>query len=108
MDNMRQVLDYTIENELTSWMEHCECMEEPDEYNWKDCTCDVHIYILARKALENLVYKKQEVPLTLTTSILDTIVDIAWENIYDSDDEDVIADFDADVKILRDFIISQY
>jgi len=61
MDNIRQVLDYTIENELTSWMESCECMEEPDEYNWKDCDCwSWHIYIIARQALEDLVYNTKD------------------------------------------------
>jgi len=55
---------------------------------------------------------KQEVPLKLSLEIYDNLVTLSqhhmddrWSAIYTSDD---IADFEADVKILRDFIIEQY
>ena len=76
-----------------------------DLYKCDDCHQEINWDLIAYIVSEDTT---PEEPLVLMLEIHRTITDLAWWNVYDSDDKDFIAEFDADVKILKDFIIKQY
>ena len=76
-----------------------------DLYKCDDCHQEINWDLIAYTVAKD---PTPEEPLALMLSIYNSITDLASWNVYDSDDEDFIAEFDADAKILKDFIIKQY